>query len=135
MTTNSEPQDGRTQARKYLRIAVTIIALEALIYMVFGIIAIVSLSSKDATSSIGIGLFLLAYGFAQLFAGSKLLQWHTRARGPLVFTQLIQVGLAWGLRDSDRQWLGIVMATSAVIALGCLLAPAVTRALIDEGPV
>ena len=135
MTTNSARPEARRQARKFLVIAVAIVGIEAAVYVVFGVIAIASLSGNGAADSVGIGLFLVAYGVAQLFAGSKLLQWHTWARGPLVFTQLIQVGLAWGLRDSDRQWLGIVMATTAVVSLACMLVPAVTRALIDEEPV
>lgn len=132
MTTDSTLPARRRQARIFLLTATSIVAIEALVYAVFGVIAIASVSAGEAGDSIGIGLFLLAYGLAQLFAASKLLKWHSWARGPLVFTQLIQVGLAWGLRDSDRPWLAVLMAVPAVVALGCLLAPAVTRALLDE---
>lgn len=135
MTTHPASPEDNDRATTFLRIAAAIIGIEALVYLVFGVIAIASLSDKAAGDSIGVGLFLAAYGFAQLFAASKLLRRHSWARGPLVFTQLIQVGLAWGLRDSDRQWLGVVMAVAAVAALACLLAPSVTRALIDEDPV
>lgn len=131
MTTNSALPSRRQHARRFLLIAVSVVAVEALVYVVFGVIAIASVADGKA-DSVGIGLFLVAYGLAQLFAGRKLLLWHAWARGPLVFTQLIQLGLAWGLRDSDRVWLAVLMAVSALAALGCLLAPAVTRALIDD---
>lgn len=134
MTTNSELPDGRHQAHTFLFIAVVIIGIEAAVYVALGVIAIAS-QSGNAADGLWIGLFLIVYGLAQLFAGSKLLRWHTWARGPLVFTQLIQLGLAWGLRDSDRHWLGVVMAVAGVAALVCLLAPRVTRALIGEDPV
>ena len=84
---------------------------------------------------IGIASFLALYGLTQLFAAWKLLGWHAWARGPLLFTQLVQLGLAWGLRGAQEQWLAILMAVSAAIALGCLIAPAVTRALLDDGAV
>lgn len=126
---------ARRRAQKILLIAVILIGAEAIVYVVFGAIAIASISGGKAGDSLGIGIFLAAYGLAQAFACRKLLQWHTWARGPLVFTQLIQLGLAWGLRDSQRPWLAVVMAISAAVALVCLLAPTVTRALIDEEPV
>lgn len=132
MTTNPAPLQGRRQARKLLLIGLTLVAIEALAYVVVGVIAITSVSAGKAADSAGIGLFLVVYGVAQLFAAHKLLQWHTWARGPLVFTQLIQLGLAWGLRHSDQQWLSAVMAVAAALTLGCLLAPSVTRALIDD---
>lgn len=132
MTTIPETPGSRLQARKFLVIAVTVVSIEALAYIVLAILGLTDISGDSVATSVGISFFLALYGFAQLFAGRKLLAFHPWARGPLVFTQLIQLGLAWGLRDSDQQWLAVLMAVGAAVALGCLVASAVTRALLDE---
>ena len=131
MTERETPKD-RGLARKFLVVAVIVVGLEALAYLVLAVLGIADISEDVGALGVGISAFLAGYGLAQLYAARKLLDWHPWARGPLVFTQLIQLGLAWGLRGSPQQWLAAVMAVSALVALACLLAPAVTRALIEE---
>lgn len=126
---------AKQRARFFLLVAVTLVALEASVYLVLAILGLTNTTDVGIATGVGIGSFLALYGLAQLYACWKLLAWRPWARGPLLFTQLIQLGLAWGLRDSDLPWLAIVMAASAAIALGCLVAPAVTRALLDEDAV
>jgi len=129
---NPENSSARQQARHLLLIVAGVILVEALAYVIFGIISAVDHGENDLGTSMGIGLFLVLYGLAQAYACRKVLSWRTWARGPLVFTQLVQLGLAWGLRDSDQKWLAVVMAVAALVALGCLFSRAVTRALTDE---
>ena len=131
MTTIPEHSGDKQKARHFLLVAVTFVAIEALAYLVLAVLAVTDYSGDEALTGAGIALFLALYGLAQLFAGWKLLAWHKWARGPLMFTQLVQLGLAWGLRGSNEPWLAILMAVGAVIALGCLVAPVVTRALLD----
>jgi len=132
-----EQSGARQQARKFVVIAVSVVAVEAIAYIVFALAELASIRGGNYAGGIGIGLFLALYGLAQLYACWKLLQWHTWARGPLIFTQLVQLGLAWGLRDwglreAEARWLAILMAVSAAVALVCLVLPTVTRALLDE---
>ncbi|MBC7595979.1 MAG: hypothetical protein H7288_18945 [Kineosporiaceae bacterium] len=135
MTTNFNNLPRGQQARLFVVIAVFVVAIEAVAYVVLAVLAVADISGDAIGTGIGIALFLVLYGLAQLFAAWKLLSWHSWARGPLLFTQLVQLGLAWGLRDSKEQWLAILMAISAAVALGCLIAPAVTRALLDDDAV
>ena len=100
-----------------------------MIFLLLGVLTLADVDGANALSDVGIALFLGVYGAAQLYACRRLLAWQAGARSPLVFTQLILLGLAWGLKDSDRPWLGVVMAVGAAVALIGLLAPAVTRAL------
>lgn len=132
MTTNFNHLPRHRQARRFVAIAAIVVAIEAAVYVVLAVLAVADISVDAVGTGIGIALFLALYGLVQLFAAWKLLSWHAWARGPLLFTQLVQLGLAWGLRDSKEQWLAILMAVSAAVALGCLLAPAVTRALLDD---
>lgn len=135
MTTNFEHPSARKQARLFVVIAVTVVAVEAFAYLVLAVLAVTDISGDTAATGIAIASFLALYGLTQLFAAWKLLGWRVWARGPLLFTQLVQLGLAWGLRDSKEQWLAILMAVSAAVALVCLIVPAVTRALLDDGAV
>lgn len=132
MTTNFNHLPRHRQARRFVAIAAIVVAIEAAVYVVLAVLAVADISVDAVGTGIGIALFLALYGLVQLFAAWKLLSWHAWARGPLLFTQLVQLGLAWGLRDSKEQWLAILMAVSAAVALGCLLVPAVTRALLDD---
>ncbi len=138
--TISDQSGARQQARKFVVIAVTLVAVEAIAYVVFALIELSSISGGAYAGGIGIGLFLALYGLTQLFACWKLLQWQPWARGPLMFTQLVQLGLAWGLKDwgmreTEARLLAILMAVTAAVALVCLILPAVTRALLDEDSV
>lgn len=107
----------------------TIIAIEGLTFLLLGVLTLADAGGTNVASDGGIALFLGVYGAAQLYACRQLLTWHSGARSPLVFTQLILLGLAWGLRGSDRPLLAALMAVAAVVALIGLLAPGVTRAL------
>ena len=135
MTTNSNYPPRGPRSRLFVAVAATVVAIEAVVYVVLAVLAGADISADTVATGIGIALFLALYGLAQLFAAWNLLNWRAWARGPLLFTQLVQLGLAWGLRDSKEQWLAILMAVSAAIALACLIAPAATRALLDDDAV
>lgn len=130
--TNLPAGDQRRQARPFLAIAVLIVTVEATAYVVLAVWGLTDISAGGVPTAIGIAVFLAAFGLAQVFACWKLWRWQSWARGPLVFTQLILLGLAWGLRNSDEPWIAIVMVVCAIATLACLLAPPVTRALLDE---
>ena len=66
-----------------------------------------------------------------LYAVSRILAGHAWARGLLVFSQLLCLGLAFNVRD-EVWWMPLVLAGPAVVALGCLLAPPVTSALATD---
>jgi hypothetical protein len=87
------------------------------------------ISGQRVGFGIGAGVLLAIYGVGQAWAAWRATCGDAWARSPLVVTQLIQLLLAWNLRTSDVRWLAALMAIAAVTALGCLLAPPVTRAL------
>lgn len=123
---------ARRTARRFVVVACLVVAVESIAFVVLGVLALLEAGGSNTGSDIGIGVFLTAYGAAQLYACRRLLVWQAGARSPLVLTQLILLGLAWGLRDSDRPWHAYVMAIAGVIALAGLLHPAVTRVLSDD---
>jgi hypothetical protein len=126
VTTPDRP-DG--VARQLLLIAACVVWAESLVFAVLVVLDAADLSGKRLGFGIGAGVLLAIYGAGQAWAAWRVTQGDGWARSPLIVTQLIQLLLAWNLRTSDSKWVAVLMAVAAVIALGCLLAPPVTRAL------
>lgn len=131
--TPSEP--FKKSARTLLGIAAVVVAVEALAYVVLAVLDVADVSRERLGLGVGAGLLLAVYGVGQAFAAWRVSQGESWARSPLVVTHLIQLLLAWNLRNGDTAWLAIVMGVCAVVVLGCLLSPPVTRALGRDIPV
>ncbi|MCW2830137.1 MAG: hypothetical protein JWP31_829 [Aeromicrobium sp.] len=111
--------------------AAGIAAIEALTFGVLAVLELLSISSERIGLGIGTTLFLLIIGAGLLWAGWRVTEGDAWARSPLVFAQIILLGIAWNFRG-DPPWLSPALALPAIIALGCLLSPPVTRALSDD---
>ncbi len=123
------PDSVAKPARVLLSIAAIVVAIEAVAYIVLAVLDLANVSSERVGLGVGAGVLLAAYGAGQLFFAWRVSQGESWARSPLIVTHLIQLLLAWNLRNGDTTWLAYVMAGLAVVVLACLLAPAVTRAL------
>ena len=123
------PEPLSKAARTLLTIAGLVVAVEALAYVVLAVLDLANVSSERLGLGVGAGILLGVYGAGQLFAAWRVTRGEAWARSPLVVTHLIQLLLAWNLRDGDSRWLAILMAVCAVVVLGCLLSPPVNRAL------
>lgn len=121
-------------AKNLLLAAAVIVSTEALIFAVLAILEIFSVSSERIGLGVSTTVFLVVIAAGLLWAASRVVQGDAWARSPLVFAQLIQLGLAWNFRG-DPVWLAPAIALPAVVVLACLLAPPVTRALSDDHPV
>ena len=118
-------------ARKLLNVAAAAVALESAAYIVVALLDVADSSGGRRGFGLGAGLLLIVYGLGLLFAAWAVRQGRRWARAPLIVAQLIQLLLASDARDGAA-WVTPVMATSALVVLGCLLAPPVTRALTGE---
>jgi hypothetical protein len=116
-------------ARQLLLIAAVVVWAESLAFGVLVVLDAADISGSRVGFGIGAGVLLAVYGAGQAWAAWRVTRGDAWARSPLVVTQLIQLLLAWNLRTSDAKWLAALMAIAAVVALGSLLAPPVTRAL------
>lgn len=106
---------------------------EGAIFAVLAVLELVSVSSDRVGLGVGATLFLAIIAAGLVIAAYRVLRGDAWARSPLVFAQLIQLGLAWNFRG-DPAWLAPAIAIPAVVVLACLLAPPVTRALADHQP-
>ncbi|WP_374999860.1 hypothetical protein [Aeromicrobium sp. CTD01-1L150] len=120
-------------ARRVLLVAGVIISAEALALIALAVLEASAVVSERLGLGISTALFLGLFGVLLLVGVNRVLNGHAWARGLLVFSQLIQLLLSFNFRG-DVWWIPTALAASAVVALGCLLSPPVTRALItDQG--
>jgi hypothetical protein len=114
--------------------AAVIVSVEGLAFGVLAVLELFSVSSDRVGLGIGATLFLIVVAAGLLWAAWRVVAGDAWARSPLIFAQLIQLGLAWNFRG-DPVWLAPAIALPAVVVLACLLAPPATRALRDDQPV
>jgi hypothetical protein len=115
-------------ARRLLLIAAAIVAIEALTCVVLALLGLLDLSGDRVVSGVGVALVLALYGGFQAWAAWRVTEGDSWARSPLVVTQIIQLIIAFNLVDVPA-WITTVVGAAAVVTLGCLLSPPVTRAL------
>lgn len=125
-----EPADTRL-ARPLLRIAAAVVAAESVSLVVLALLDLADVSGKRLGLGLGAGLLLITYALGLLFVAWKVSQGRAWARAPIIVAQLIQLLLASDARDGAA-WVAPTLAVSALVVLGCLLAPPVTRALSED---
>jgi hypothetical protein len=121
-------------AHHLLLAAAVIVCVEAAIFAVLAALELLNVSSDRVGLGVGVTLFLVVIAGGLAYAAWRVAHGESWARSPLVFAQLIQLGLAYNFRG-DPAWLTPAIALPAVVVLICLLAPPVTRALNDDGAV
>jgi hypothetical protein len=75
-------------------------------------------------------VFFAGYGAGLLACAVALVRRVAWVRGPVLLTQLVQLGLAWNVRDFLP--LAIPMALAAVVVIAGMLHPASIDALTAE---
>ncbi|MET1061990.1 MAG: hypothetical protein ABWX71_03765 [Aeromicrobium sp.] len=130
----TSPQRPSGTARKLLLGAAGVVLVEALVFLALAVAELLDLTSSRAGLGLGTAVFLAVIGAGLLWAAWRVTRGDAWARSPLVFAQLIQLGLAWNFRG-DPPWLTPAIALPAVAVLAALLAPPVTRALSDDNVV
>ena len=75
-------------------------------------------------------IFFVVYGALLVLCALALTRQQGWARGPVLLTQLIQLGLAWNLRDTVL--IAVVLVVSALVVLAGMLHPASIAALADD---
>lgn len=113
------------------------VAVQAAVFLALAVADLAGLVSGRVGLGIGIAVVLLILGLGLLAATAGLVRSRHAARGPVVVTQLIGLGLAWSLRapdtnTGDNRLVGAAIAVSAVVVLACLATPAARRALADD---
>jgi hypothetical protein len=106
-----------------LAVAAGMTLVEGLLTVLFGISELVSLDSDRLVMGLTTSVFFLAYGGVLLACARALHTVRAWARGPVLISQLILLGLAWSFKGSDTLPVANVLAVAAAITLAGLLHP------------
>ncbi|WP_028661242.1 hypothetical protein [Nocardioides insulae] len=110
-----------------LLVAAGLGALQSVVLIGWAVFEMLDLTPGRATMAITTSIFLLGYGAALAVCVWGLLGHRYWSRGPVVLTQLIQLGLAWNFRDAPM--VALALAAFAVATLVCAVHPATSAAL------
>lgn len=115
-----------------LRVSALLVAVQGVALVVYAVLELVSLRSGRVTMGATTAAFFAAYAAMLLLAARGLLLGRSWARGPVVFAQLVWLGVAWSFRGGETTWVAALLAVTALVVIGGVLAPASIRALDGE---
>jgi hypothetical protein len=110
-----------------LLVACALVLVEGLVLLLLGVTELVSLDSERLTMGITVSVFFVGFAVVLLLCAWGLRQLHTWARGPVLLTQLVQLGLAWNFRATPV--IAIALAAVAAVVLAGVLHPSSVAAL------
>jgi len=109
-----------------------VVAVEGLAVAVLGIAEVLTIDRNRLTLGVTTAAFLLLYGVALVLVARGLYRTSTWSRGPAVFAQLIQLGIAWNFWGGATSIISVLLALAAVGVLAGLFQKVSTEALVDD---
>ncbi|WP_408898951.1 hypothetical protein ACJ5H2_07530 [Nocardioides sp. R1-1] len=125
------PADAAASPPPPLTVAASLAAVQGLVLLVVAVLELASVSSDRVGLGLSTSLFFAAYGVVLIGAAFALWRRHGWARGPVLITQLIVLGLAWNLREHVLAALGLAVVGLVVVAA---LVHRDTLAALDDRP-
>lgn len=110
--------------------AASLVAVQGLLLVLFAVLEVADLSAERMSMGVTTSVFFAGYGAALLGCAWALTRQHAWARGPVLLTQLIQLGLAWNLRDHLE--VSLPMAVVALVVVAGMLHPDTQDVLSDD---
>lgn len=114
-----------------MRIAAALVVVEALAILGYAGVQLSDVGGRQGALAASTGLFFGVYGGGQLLAARGLWNRYSWARGWVLVTQLVQLGLAWSLRGEPTTPVAAVLAALAAAVLAATLSPSATAAFRD----
>ena len=115
-----------------ITVSASLAALEGAALLIYGILELFNISGGRAVMGLTTSLFFAVYGAGLLWAAWAMRGGASSARSPIVFTQLLMLGLAWSFRGGETTQVAIVLAVVAVVVLAGSLHPASVSYLVEE---
>ncbi len=113
-----------------LTVAASLAAIQGVTLLVLAGVEVASTNSDRASMGVTTAVFFALYGVVLVGAAIALTRRQGWARGPVLMTQLVQLGLAWNLREYTL--VAVTMAVAAVLVIAGMLSAASLRALSDN---
>jgi hypothetical protein len=115
-----------------LKLAAGVVAAEGVVVAALGIAEAFTIDGSRLVLGLTTTVFLLAYGGGLLLVARGLTRASTWSRGPTVFSQLMQLLIAWSFWGGSTKWVTIVLAVAAVAVLVAVYQKASMDALRDD---
>jgi hypothetical protein len=126
------PPTGRRAAPPPLVVATALAGVEALLLVGYGIVLLTALNTARLAMGVTTPVFFIVYGLGLAGCAWALSRLRSWARAPLVFAQLIQLGVAWSFRGGTSTAVTVGLAVVAVLVLVGVFHPASLEALADH---
>lgn len=111
-----------------LAVAATTLGVEAVALLAFAIVQLAQVNGSASIAAGGIAFAGCAVFLAML--ARAVFRGRRWSRGPAVVTQLIQLPIAWTLREPPTAWVAGGLAVTAILTLVSLLLPSSTAVLV-----
>ena len=115
-----------------LVVAAALTGVEAFVLAGLGVLELADLTSGRITMGVTTAVFFLGAAAALAWCAWALRGVRRWARGPVVMTQLIVLGLAWNLWAGDTKPLSAGLAVVGLVVIAGLLHPMSTRVLESD---
>lgn len=106
-----------------LAVAAGLTFVEGLLTVLFGLAEVVRLNSDRLVMGLTTAVFFVAFGVTLGACAWGLHAIRPWARGPVLLTQLIWLGLAWNFKAAETRPVAIALAVAALVVLAGLLHP------------
>ncbi len=113
-----------------LTVAASLVAVQGLVLVGLGVVEATSVVQERAAVAVSVSVFFAVYGVALLGCAVALTRRVGWVRGPVLISQLLQLGIAWNLRDAPL--LAVVLALAALLTLAGMLSPASIEVLMPR---
>lgn len=97
------------------------VALEGLVLVGLGIVELFSLRGERLAMGLSTAAFFLAGGVGLALCAWGLLRARRAARGPVIMTQLVALGLAWNFRVGETRIYAVILVVAAAVVLWGML--------------
>ena len=113
-----------------LIVAATLLALEAVIALVYAVIEIAQVRITQTGLGIGVTIMMACFGLLLLLVARGVFLGKRWSRGPAVATQLILLPIAWSFKGGSTTWVSVMLAALAIAVLVGVLHPRSTAVFV-----
>lgn len=117
-----------------LKVALGVVAVEAVAFMVVGLLELFALDPKRPEVALTTGIFFLAYAAFLGFFTWRLARLESWARAPIVMGQLIQIPVALSYWGGGTKPVTVALLACSLVTLGGIFHPSSIKA-IEEADV
>jgi len=130
--TKSHAQASGGRRPSTILVAAVLLALEALIALVYAVLEVGQVQQSRAVVGVGVTMLMALFGLVLLLVARGVFLGRRWSRGPAVATQLILLPLAWSFVGGSTTWVAVVLAVMAIGVLVGLLHPRSTAVFIGS---